>query len=229
LSIQANVIEIFRSIQGEGKYVGVPQVFVRFAGCNLSCPWCDTAFARDVTAGETYSCDELWKEVEPLAQGVHSVSLTGGEPLMQKDFLKKFLPALRKRQLTVFLETNGTLPGALGEVIDGIDIVAMDFKLPTSNGGQEYWAAHEEFLTIAKRKDVFVKAIISKRTGVVDIMKAVDIIRQHDPNIPLYLQPNSFEMDDELMLRCAEHQQYCTTYLTEVRVLPQVHKFMNIK
>lgn len=226
---QANIIEIFRSIQGEGKYVGVPQAFVRFAGCNLSCPWCDSAFARDITAGEAYSCDELWKEVQPLVNGIHSVSLTGGEPLMQKDFLKKFLPVLREHELTVFLETNGTLPGALREVIDGIDIVAMDFKLPTSNGGQEYWAAHNEFLTLAQQKDVFIKAVISKRTGIVDIMNTVNIIAQHDPAIPFYLQPNFFEMDDELMLRCAEFQQYCATYLTEVRVLPQVHKFMNLK
>jgi 7-cyano-7-deazaguanosine (preQ0) biosynthesis protein QueE len=229
MSTKAQIIEVFRSLQGEGRYVGVPQVFVRFAGCNLSCPWCDTAFARDVAAGEAYSCDELLKEVQPLAQGIHSVSLTGGEPLMQKEFLKAFLPVLREHKLTVFLETNGTLPGALNEVIEAVDIVAMDFKLPTSNGGQEYWAAHNEFLTIAQEKDVFIKAVISKRTGIVDIMKAVDIIRQHDPNIPLYLQPNFFEMDDELMLRCAELQQYCATYLTEVRVLPQVHKFMNIK
>jgi len=225
----AQIIEVFRSLQGEGRYVGVPQVFVRFAGCNLSCPWCDTAYARDVVAGDDCSCTKLWKEVQPLSKGIHSVSLTGGEPLMQKDFLKTFLPILREHNLTVFLETNGTLLGALSEVIGQVDIVAMDFKLPTSNGGQEHWVAHNEFLTIAQEKDVFIKAVISKRTGIVDIMKAVDIIRQHDPNIPFYLQPNFFEMDDDLLLRCAELQQYCATYLTEVRVLPQVHKFMNLK
>ena len=229
MSTTANIIEVFRSLQGEGKYVGAPQVFVRFSGCNLACPWCDSAFARDVAAGDPYSSDELWRKVQPLIRGAHSVSITGGEPLMQKDFLKKFLPVLQENRLRVFLETNGTLPGALREVLDGVDIIAMDFKLPTSNGGQEHWAAHDEFLTLAEEKDVFIKAVVSKKTGIVDIMNAVSIIAQHDPSIPFFLQPNFFEMDDELLLRCAELQQYCATYLTEVRVLPQVHKFMNLK
>jgi 7-carboxy-7-deazaguanine synthase len=229
MAMKAQVIEVFRSIQGEGKYVGAPQVFVRFAGCNLCCPWCDSVFARDVNAGEAYSCDGLWSEVKPLVQGIHSVSLTGGEPLMQKDFLKEFLPLLRAQKLTTFLETNGTLPGALREVIDSVDIVAMDFKLPSSIGGQEYWAAHDEFLTIASEKDVFIKAVITKRTEIADIMNAVNVIVQHDAMIPLYLQPNFLELDDELMSRCAEFQQYCATYLVDVRILPQVHKFMNLK
>jgi 7-carboxy-7-deazaguanine synthase len=105
----------------------------------------------------------------------------------------------------------------------------MDFKLPTSVGGQEYWAAHDEFLAVAREKDVFIKAVITKRTGMVDIISAVNIIVQHDPAIPLFLQPNFYELDDELLERCAEFQQYCATYLEDVRILPQVHKFMNLK
>ena len=164
-----------------------------------------------------------------MTRGVHSVSLTGGEPLMQKDFLKAFLPFLKKNGLKTFLETNGTLPEELGEVIDQVDIVAMDFKLPTSNSGRDFWSEHDEFLRVSRAKEVFIKAVISQKTGIADIMNMVNIIEQQDPTIPLFLQPNFFEMDERLTSRCGEFLDYCRMYLADVRVLPQVHKFMNIR
>jgi 7-carboxy-7-deazaguanine synthase len=231
MSTTAQITEVFKSIQGEGKYVGVPQVFVRFVGCNLSCPWCDSAGSRNPVEGmyETYAPRDLWREVRYLLPGARSVSLTGGEPLMHKDFLKQFLPILKEHKVTVFLETNGTLPGAFREIVDFVDIVAMDFKLPSSVGGQDSWAAHDEFLGLACGKDVFVKAVVTMSTELVDIMRAVDVIVAHDAAIPFYLQPNSLELGDELLSKCTEFQEYCATYLAEVRVLPQVHKFLNIK
>ena len=97
---EAKINEIFDSIQGEGLYIGCRQVFVRFCGCNLLCDYCDT----DFQGGEVYSAQELAKKVSdfPL-KAVHSVSLTGGEPLLQYEFLKEFLPLVDAK---IYLETS---------------------------------------------------------------------------------------------------------------------------
>jgi len=102
------VVEIFKSLQGEGYNTGREVVFVRFAGCNLACPWCDTNHGggRDMTAGEILEA--------VLALGCGSVILTGGEPLLQAG-LETLLALLKSRGLWLGIETNGTINPAPGE------------------------------------------------------------------------------------------------------------------
>ena len=78
----AKISEIFQSIQGEGKYIGAKQVFVRFYGCNIHCAWCDTPYAIGDVPGrfETFDLSEVLKKTKTLYPGCHSVSLTGGGP-----------------------------------------------------------------------------------------------------------------------------------------------------
>jgi 7-carboxy-7-deazaguanine synthase len=229
--MKAKIVEVFRSVQGEGKYIGAAQVFVRFAGCNLNCSWCDASHARDMKAPGLlkYTPEDLWVKVEKLWMGCHSVSITGGEPLVQVDFLKEFLPILKIYKIKVFLETNGTLSDALHEIIDDVDIVSMDVKLPTSTGGVAMWEEHVKFLRTAWGKDVYIKAVISNSTQMEDMVRAVEMISKGDPTMPLFLQPNHFEIDKGVMDKCLEFQNYCLNYLSDVRVVPQLHKFMNLK
>ena len=94
----ADIIEIFSSIQGEGIFLGAKQIFVRFKRCNMACAYCDEELDRKA---KRYSPLELMKEVKLLesARGPHhSVSLTGGEPLLYAEFLKSFLKILKKNR-----------------------------------------------------------------------------------------------------------------------------------
>ena len=95
-----NLVEIFRSLQGEGRHSGRPCVFVRFAGCNLACPWCDT----DVTRRFSLPLGELVDEVGGL--GPRSVVLTGGEPTIQPG-MPELVAALKERGFWIAVETNG--------------------------------------------------------------------------------------------------------------------------
>ncbi|MBF0486267.1 MAG: 7-carboxy-7-deazaguanine synthase QueE [Candidatus Omnitrophica bacterium] len=228
---KAKIVEIFNSVQGEGKYAGSQQVFVRFAGCNLRCSWCDSSHARDLCAPGLLelSPTQTWAEVERLWRGCHSVSVTGGEPLLQGAFLKEFFSILKVYKVKIYLETNGTLPGALKEVVDDVDIVSMDVKLPSSTGCPAYWQEHVDFIRVAWGKDIFIKTVISKSTTMEDMVKAVEMICQGDPTIPLFLQPNYFEINDGIVDKCREFQQYCVNYLADVRIIPQMHKFMNLR
>lgn len=228
---QAKIVEIFASIQGEGKYAGVSQVFVRFAGCNLNCLWCDSSHARDLKSGafRDMTSEDILLEVDQILGSSHSLSLTGGEPLMHVDFLKEFLPILKAYKVPVYLETNGTLPGALREIIEDVDIVSMDVKLPSSTGCKPFWDEHVEFLRVAWGKDVFIKMVIANTTTMEDIVRAVEMISKGDPNMLLYLQPNYFDLSQGVVEKCREFQAYCSNYLADVRVMPQMHKFMNIR
>ena len=95
------LVEIFESLQGERRNMGRPCVFVRFAGCNLKCPWCDT----DVTKRFSASLDELLAELGQYK--AKSVILTGGEPTMQKE-MPELVAALKKAGYWIGVETNGT-------------------------------------------------------------------------------------------------------------------------
>ena len=97
-------VETFLSVQGEGHWVGTPMAFVRLAGCNLACPFCDT----DHEGRRSVSCDQLVREVRALVEGtvVDRVVVTGGEPTVQD--LDALVIALFNRGLAVHVETNGT-------------------------------------------------------------------------------------------------------------------------
>ena len=103
---KAKIAEIFTSIQGEGPYIGVKQLFIRFCGCNLNCNYCDTSTIPNETYLE-FTPDELKKNLEDFnLRTIHSISLTGGEPLIWAGFFVKFLPMLKNK---IYLETNSTL------------------------------------------------------------------------------------------------------------------------
>lgn len=98
------VVEIFYSLQGEGRLVGTPSVFIRFAGCPLSCRWCDTKYAWDSKAGTDYSIDQI---IQTIAQyPTRFVVITGGEPMINDDLveLTKHLKAANKH---ITIETAG--------------------------------------------------------------------------------------------------------------------------
>ncbi len=105
--------EIFLSLQGEGRTAGTPSAFVRLAGCNLSCSWCDTAYTWDWTAYD-YATHAMAMETRDvlalvLALGPHNVVITGGEPLIQQADLAELCGRLAGSGRSVEVETNGTV------------------------------------------------------------------------------------------------------------------------
>jgi len=101
------IVELFYSLQGEGRLAGVPSVFVRLAGCNLQCVWCDTAYARDPAAGHPLAVPELVRQV--CSFPTRFVVLTGGEP-MTAEGIHPLAAALRACGRHITIETNGTVP-----------------------------------------------------------------------------------------------------------------------
>ncbi|MDP8216676.1 MAG: 7-carboxy-7-deazaguanine synthase QueE [Candidatus Kaelpia imicola] len=223
--LKAKISEIFYSIQGEGIYLGYPQVFIRFWGCNLdSCKYCDTKFNKF----KEYTLDSLKKEIRGLNKGCHSISITGGEPLIQVDFIKKLLKNLEKSE-KIYLETNGVLSDQLEKVIENVDIVAMDMKLPSATGLKPFWDEHRRFLLIAWEKQVFVKIVVTEKTTMKDFRRALEIILSVDTSIPLVIQPYFEDSSPKLVDKLLKFQKEAVRSLMHVRVIPQLHKGINIR
>lgn len=232
-AVKAEVSDIFSSVQGEGIFVGAKQIFVRFRQCNLACVFCDEKWHNGL---KPYSPLELMTEVRylDLNRGPHhSLSLTGGEPLMYVDFLKIFLKLSRKSGLKSYLETNGTMPEALAEVIDLIDIISMDFKLPSSTGLRPYWDEHFDFLKIAAKKNVFVKVVVTPLTTKEDIERSSEIVQQLKKDIPLILQPVTPTGSKEKPVEASRLLEFldigARNGILGMRVIPQVHKMLGVK
>jgi 7-carboxy-7-deazaguanine synthase len=125
------ISETFDGIQGEGVYAGVPMSFIRLAGCNLRCAWCDTRYAyedgQDITVAD----------INPQRRWV---CITGGEPLLQQDELAGLILKLKHRGKLIEIETNGSIPPPswaftdlfLGEPVPMIDSWVIDVKLPST-------------------------------------------------------------------------------------------------
>lgn len=223
--MKGRIAEIFGSIQGEGPYLGSRQLFVRFFGCNLSCGYCDTRLEHFTE----YAPQELFGKIKERRPGFETVSFTGGEPLLQKDFLKEIMRLTHAEGLTNYLETNGTLADELKEVIEYSDIVAMDLKLPSSTGLDGFWDAHKRFLKIALRKEVFLKAVVCIRTDIEDLRQGLRLIKGTNGSIVLILQPDSRQDYSLVKEKIETLRSVCLQEGIVTCVIPQVHKIIGVK
>ena len=246
----ARAVEIFSSFQGEGPHVGRRHIFVRFAGCNLRCLYCDTpdsltsppeARVEERPGTRTFetldnplSLDEVVEAIRRLAREPHdAVSLTGGEPLLQADFIGRIAPLIREMGLGVYLETNGSLPDRLAEVISGMDTIAMDIKLPqTLHDGRDWFEEHARSLRIAlAAPEVFCKLVLPAGPDLEQIGSAARMVAEVSRRVLFIIQPvtpfgavNAAPDQDDI------HRAYETArqYLDGVRVIPQMHKAMGL-
>jgi len=248
----STISEIFSSLQGEGLLLGERQVFVRFAGCNLHCAYCDTLasgtpplLARVERTPGAQDWEEMPSDMTPaqVADLVrrllrpqpglhHSVSLTGGEPLLHAPFLAELLPLLGDLGVRSYLETNGTLADELAQVIAHLDFISADIKLPSATKQSPLWGMHERFLiTMAAHEDPtrldFLKTVITADTIPEEIERASRLIAGINPNLPLILQPvtpTGPHLRPPITQQTLALQAIAKQHLSTVRVIPQVHK-----
>ena len=160
------LIEIYKSVQGESSFAGRPCIFVRLAGCNLRCSWCDSEYT--FKGGYKLSEDEVVAEIEKLAP-VKLVEFTGGEPLLQERELIPLMQRLLASGYELMIETSGERP--LDRVPAAVHKI-VDVKCPGSGEGGSFRLSNLEFLT----KGDEVKFVITDRS---DYAFARDFIREH--------------------------------------------------
>ncbi|MCX7990725.1 MAG: 7-carboxy-7-deazaguanine synthase QueE [Proteobacteria bacterium] len=240
----ADLCEVFTSIQGEGLFAGKKQVFTRFSGCNLSCNYCDTIYAKDYKGDALFESEPFSgffiKERNPtppfrlkeyidlyyrLDPSIDSISLTGGEPLLYSEFITFFLGNYKGNK-NFHLETNGTMPEKLKEVIELIDFISMDIKVNFLDS-DNFFRIQREFLELSASKPLQIKIVVSGDLDLKNFDRALSLIFDVNKTIPLILQPSSKENFDIKFL--SNLYKIAKNRITDVRILPQIHKFWGIK
>lgn len=223
--MEAKINEIFSSIQGEGPVVGYKQLFIRFCGCNLKCDYCDTEFLE----GQTYTPQSLAEKIisEYNLKTFHSISLTGGEPLLSAEFLAEFIPLVASKT-KIYLETNATLFDKLLSVKKHIDIIAADIKLPSATG-KDTFAQHRKFLENCDGTETFAKIVFDENITRKEIFQCASLGKEF--GIELILQPkmcidNKMSVSSEF---CNQILDKFTDIYPNVRLIPQVHKFIDVR
>jgi len=233
MSRTANIQEIFRSIQGEGRYAGMPAVFVRFSGCNLRCTHCDTNRSWRQVKYCSYQPVEFGRRTAKIPNNISVqdcadmiywlapqglVCFTGGEPLLQAGYISAVIKLLGNRY-TYLIETNGTLSAALRKLPKQENIIySVDLKPNTVDKFLQFYQA------IPKQSDKYMKIILEKNINTNKIMAVLEKFRRNIPEI--YLQPINNKVDRVLLQKI--------TFLLDkngyfYRLIPQMHKFLRLK
>lgn len=206
------VVEIFRSIQGEGPLIGIPCVFVRFAGCNLRCAYCDTRYSW--VGGLEMDANRVVDEVLKLMDRGW-VTLTGGEPFLQRlDELEDLLKKLVKR-FKIAVETNATIP-IPSDILSYVDVVIASPKLKSFNPG--YPGA--DLLKTVDISKLWLKFVITNLEK--DIEEVSNYVEKVVSIDRIILQPNCYTLKYE------ELAKYIVEKGLPYRVLPQLHKLIGL-
>lgn len=148
------IIEIFKSLQGESSFAGLPCIFVRLAGCNLRCRWCDSEYS--FKGGTKMSLEEVEAEISRLMPGGGLVEITGGEPLLQERELIPLMKRLIESDYTLLLETSGERPLLR---VPPVVFKIVDVKCPDSGEGESFRL--ENLIAMNKRDEI--KFVIASR------------------------------------------------------------------
>ena len=168
--------EIFYSLQGEGKWAGLPNIFIRTTGCNLRCTFCDTKYAYE--NGKEMSINEILNQIGKYK--CNYVCLTGGEPLIQENILD-FIKILLEKKYSIIIETNGSIN--IDNLIDYKSlIISLDIKCPSSNMVKKCKLKNINRL----RKDDQIKFVIK---NIEDYMYAKKILKEYKPTCDVFFQP----------------------------------------
>ncbi|MCM1202945.1 MAG: putative 7-carboxy-7-deazaguanine synthase QueE [Bacteroidales bacterium] len=212
---EMRVVEHFISINGEGRRAGQLAFFIRFAGCNLACAYCDTAWAnQEDTACELYSAEALYRMIKE--SGVHNVTLTGGEPLLQENMLELLTVLKRDEKLRIEIETNGSVDIGAFMLYDNITFT-LDYKTSVSGMEDRMCLANYQRL-----RDVdTVKFVVGSRE---DLLRSREIVERYhltERGCGIYLSPCFGKIEPADMVEFLIEQKW-----NAVNIQLQLHKYI---
>lgn len=230
------MFEIFTSVEGEGILYGTKTLFVRLAGCPFTCFYCDTKESLPLDSGNEYTIEEACKLIDSnLHNQTYKVNFTGGDPLIQHEGVAELAKHVQSKRIPTYLESSCFDHARFNHVLPYIDIVKIEFKTKDSDfvDIKHYQRLIENAMnclksSVAEKKLTYIKIVVSSKTKQNDFS---DLVQQIFESISsnqiggFVIQPtygiSEPELDHLLIL-----YDIVYPYYKEVKVVPQLHKFI---
>jgi len=214
-----SIYNIFPSINGEVCNTGQGSLatFIRFAGCNLRCSWCDTEYALSDKSGTWMTVEQIITEVNKF--GLRNITITGGEPLVQEEGFQLLIQELWRRRYNISVETNGSIPLPW---VEGVVNWVYDIKPMSAGVGSIHpHPKSDEFKRF--KEDDFIKFVISNREDYDDAVKFYKALVAANCRARYAFSPNTDQLDTNQLVTWMKESK-----LSDVVVNLQLHKIINL-
>lgn len=234
--MKVRLFEIFTSVEGEGILYGTKTMFVRLAGCPFTCFYCDTVDALPMDSGNEYEMEEACALIDKnLQENTYKVNFTGGEPLVQTEGVLEMAKYVKSKNIPTYLESSCYDSEKFSRVVPFIDFVKIEFKTPEAKfvDDNHYSKLIDNALkclkiSIDSKKNTYIKIVVSQKTELEDFKKLLDKIfnivskKELDGFI---IQP-TYGIAEPSLEKLLNFYDLVFPNFNEVRIVPQLHKFI---
>ena len=237
--LKVRLFEIFTSVEGEGILYGTKTMFVRLAGCPFTCFYCDTLEALPMDSGSEYTIEEACNLIDKnLAENTYKVNFTGGEPLIQTEGVLRMAKHLKSKNILTYLESSCYDSKKFSQVLPFMDFIKIEFKTPEAKfvDTNHYSKLIENSLeclkiSINSKKITYIKIIVSEKTELRDFKelldKIFDIVSKKDLD-GFIIQP-TYGIAEPSLEKLLQFYDLVFPLYNEVRIVPQLHKFIGAR
>ena len=234
--MKVRLFEIFTSIEGEGILYGTKTLFVRLAGCPFKCFYCDTKNSLPMDSGDEYSLEEACNLIEKnLEENTYKVNFTGGDPLVQSDAVTEMAKFVQSKKIPTYIESSCYDSQKFAQVLPYIDYVKIEFKTPESEfvDLKHYSKLLENEIqcldnALRSQKITYIKVIISSKTELEPFKKLLEKIFSTilKSKIAGFIIQPSYGIAEPSLKQLLRFYDEVYKYYNEVRIVPQLHKFI---
>lgn len=233
--MKVRLIEIFTSVEGEGILYGTKTLFVRLAGCPFKCFYCDTKDSLPMNSGQEYTLEDACNLIEKnLEKNTYKVNFTGGDPLVQSEAVLEMAKFVKTKKISTYLESSCYDSQKFLQILPYVDYIKIEFKTPESEfvDPQHYSKLLENELqclnyAVNSKKTTYIKVVISSKTELEPfkelLEKVFSIIKSEIAGF--IIQP-TYGIAEPSLKQLFSFYDEVYPYYKNVRIVPQLHKFI---
>ena len=234
--MKVRLFEIFTSVEGEGILYGTKTLFVRLAGCPFTCFYCDTKESLPLDSGKEYDIQEASQLIDSnLKKQTYKVNFTGGDPLIQHEAVAELAKHVQSKKIPTYLESSCFDSDRFNHVLPFIDIVKIEFKTKDSEfvDSKHYERLIENAMnclksSVSTKKITYIKIVVSSKTELNEFTNLVkSIFNSVSKNqIDGFIIQPTYGIEEPSLDLLLNLYDVVYPYYTEVKVVPQLHKFI---
>ena len=234
--MKVRLFEIFTSVEGEGILYGTKTLFVRLAGCPFTCFYCDTKESLPLDSGTEYTIEEANELIDTnLQDQTYKVNFTGGDPLIQHEAVAQLAKHIQNKKIPTYLESSCFDIDRFNHVLPFMDIVKIEFKTKDSDfvDSEHYKKLIDHTMkclesSVKSKKTTYIKIVVSSKTQLNEFKKLIDDIFNNisKENINGFVIQPTYGISEPSLDLLLNLYDIVFPYYIDVKVVPQLHKFI---